>query len=51
MGWVEESVVVLMGRIDLGSKRLFGDNEINPKCGHKKRPCNQNNKDPEISFS
>jgi hypothetical protein len=40
MGWAEEIVVVLMGRIDLGSKWLFGDNEINPKCSHQKRSRN-----------
>jgi hypothetical protein len=51
MGWVEESVVVLMERIGLGSKRVLGDNEINPKCGHQERPYNQNKKNPEISFS
>jgi hypothetical protein len=42
MEWVEESVVVLMEIIDLESKRVFGDNEINPKCSHQERPRNQN---------
>jgi len=50
MGWGEESVVVLMGRIDLGSKRLLGDNEINPKNSHQKGPRNQNQKNPKIRF-
>ena len=32
---------VLIGEFDLGSDRLFGDDEIDPKSGHHQSPGNQ----------
>ena len=39
--WGDEMAAVLIGGFDLGSDRLFGDDEIDPKSRHHQSPSNQ----------
>jgi hypothetical protein len=48
--WEAGSVVELMAENDLGSNRIFGDNEINPISGHQHTGCDENQDEAKIRF-